>query len=74
MKFNIKEKFNDFVNNSKDYPFLAGFSVGFYAFVFYFSNNFDLVNSWQQTLFSFLVLLFFLQLFVFAIFKIISKK
>lgn len=49
MKFKLQKKINDFLNNSKDYPVLAGFSVGFYAFIFYFSNNFDLVNSWRQT-------------------------
>lgn len=73
MKFNIKEKFNDFVNNSKDYPVLAGFSVGFYAFVFYFSNNFDLVNSWQQTLVFLLNFIVFPTAMVFGIFKIIQK-
>lgn len=51
MKFNIKERINWFLNNSKDYPLLTGFSVGFYALVFYFSNNFDLVNSWSQLFF-----------------------
>lgn len=74
MKFNIKEKFNDFVNNSKDYPILAGFSVGFYAFVFYFSNNFDLVNSWQQTLVFILNFIVFPTVIVFGIFKIIQKS
>lgn len=42
---------NDFINNNKHYPILAGFSVGFYAIVFYFSTNFDLVNSLYQTTF-----------------------
>ena len=73
MKFNIKEKFKDFVNNSKDYPVLAGFSVGFYAFVFYFSNNFDLVNSWQQTLVFLLNFIVFPTAMVFGIFKFIQK-
>jgi hypothetical protein len=74
MKFNIKEKFNFFLNNSKDYPILAGFSVGFYAFVFYFSNNFDLVNSWQQTLVFLLNFIIFPTVLVFGIFKIIQKS
>jgi hypothetical protein len=73
MKFNIKEKLNAFLNNSKDYPILAGFSVGFYAFVFYFSNNFDLVNSWQQTLVFLLNFIVFPTAIVFGIFKIIQK-
>lgn len=74
MKFDIKEKFNDFLNNSKDYPVLAGFSVGFYAFVFYFSNNFDLVNSWQQTLVFLLNFIVFPTVIVFGIFKTIQKS
>jgi hypothetical protein len=74
MKFNIKEKFNFFLNNSKDYPVLAGFSIGFYAFVFYFSNNFDLVNSWQQTLVFLLNFIIFPTVLVFGIFKIIQKS
>ena len=74
MKFDIKEKFNDFLKNSKDYPILAGFSVGFYAFVFYFSNNFDLVNSWQQTLVFLLNFIVFPTVIVFGIFKIIQKS
>ena len=74
MKFNIKDKFNDFLNNSKDYPILAGFSIGFYAFVFYFSNNFDLVNSWQQTLVFLLNFIVFPTVIVFGIFKIIKKS
>lgn len=73
MKFNIKEKFNFFLNNAKDYPILAGFSFGFYAFVFYFSNNFDLVNSWQQTLFFLINFIVIPTAIVFLIFKIIQK-
>jgi hypothetical protein len=74
MKFNIKEKFNAFLNNSKNYPVLAGFSIGFYAFVFYFSNNFDLVNSWRQTLAFFLNFIVIPSAVVFGIFKIIQKS
>ncbi len=74
MKFNSKEKVNDFLNNSKDYPILAGFSVGFYAMVFYFSNNFDLVNSWQQSLFFFLYYIVFSVGIFFIISKILEKS
>lgn len=51
MKFNIKEKFNDFVNNSKDYPLLVGFVSGFYPLVFFYSNNFESINSLDHLLF-----------------------
>nr|WP_315145896.1 hypothetical protein [uncultured Flavobacterium sp.] len=74
MKFNVKEKFNHFLNNSKDYPILAGFSVGFYAMVFYFSNNFDLVNSWEQTLFFLVYYIGVSVTVIFSISKIIQKS
>jgi len=58
MKFNIKEKFNDFLNNSKDYPLLVGFIAGLYPMVFYCSNNYESINSYQHLVFfSFLFLL-----------------
>lgn len=74
MKFNIKEKFSDFVDNTKDYPLLSGFSVGFYAFVFYFSNNFDLVNSWNQVLFFFTYFIVFPSVTIFIIIKLLQKS
>ena len=74
MKFNVKDRFNDFLNNSKDYPILAGFSVGFYAMVFYFSNNFDLVNSWEQTLFFLVYYIVVSVAVIFSIAKIIQKS
>lgn len=49
-----------FLNNSKDYPLLAGFLAGYFPFIFYFSRNFDLVNSLGQ-------------LFIFTLFYIISS-
>lgn len=57
MKFNIKERFNDFLTNSKDYPLLVGFISGFYPMVFFYSNNYESINSFQHLLFfSFLFL------------------
>lgn len=55
MKFSIKEKFNDFLNNSKDYPLLVGFISGFYPMVFFYSNNYESINSYQH-LFYFIFL------------------
>jgi hypothetical protein len=58
MKFNLREKFDNFLNNTKDYPLLVGFVSGFYPMVFYYSNNFESKNSCHQLLFfSFLFLL-----------------
>ncbi len=51
MIFDLKNKFNTFINSDKDYPLLVGFISGFYPFVFYYSNNFEMVNSWQHFLF-----------------------
>lgn len=73
MKFKIKEKFNNFIDNPRDYPILTGFSIGFYAFTFYFSNNFDLVNSWQQIFFFFSYFIFLPSLTFFIIFKLLQK-
>jgi hypothetical protein len=59
MKFNFKEKVNDFLNDSKDYPILVGFFSGFYPLVYYYSNNYESINSYQHLLyfiFLFLVL------------------
>lgn len=49
----FRKKCTDFVNNNKEYPLLAGLSVGFYMILFYYSNNLELF-SWVQFL-SFLV-------------------
>lgn len=59
MKFNFKEKVNYFLNNSKDYPILVGFFSGFYPLVYYYSNNYESINSPEHFLyfiFLFLVL------------------
>ena len=47
----IRQKLLAFVESDKDVPLLAGFSVGFYMILFYYSKNFSLANSWQQLLF-----------------------
>lgn len=47
----IKEKLQAFIDSDKDVPVLAGFSVGFYMMLFYYSKNFALANSPEQFLF-----------------------
>lgn len=74
MKFNIKEKFNYFLKDTKDYPVLAAFNVGFYGFVFYFSNNFDSVNSWQQTFFFLFYFIIGSIILVFSVYKLVQKS
>jgi len=74
MNLKIKDKLNYFLKNDEDYPILSGFSVGFYAMVFYFSNNFDLVNSWEQTLIFLFYYIIVSVGVVFVISKIIEKS
>lgn len=47
----IRERLLNFINSPKDVPLLAGFSVGFYMLLFYYSRNFNLANSLNQFLF-----------------------
>lgn len=74
MKFRIREKFNDFLNNPKDYPVLAGFSVGLYCLVFYFSNNFASVNSWDHLFFYLFYYIFISIAVIFIFYKIFQKS
>lgn len=47
----LRLKLLEFIYSEKDVPILAGFSVGFYLLLFYYSKNFTLANSWLQLLF-----------------------
>lgn len=58
MYFNIKERLTDFLNNSKDYPLLVGFFSGFYPLVFFYSNNYESINSYQHFFFFCFLFLF----------------
>lgn len=69
----IKNKFNTFINGDKDYPLLVGFISGFYPFVFYYSNNFEMINSWQHFLFLSFLFLILPVVFVFATFKVFQS-
>lgn len=69
----MREKFNKFLKSPKEYPILAGFSVGYYALMFYFSNNFNLINSWSQ-FFYFSIYFILLPIVLFwGVFKLIQK-
>lgn len=72
MKFNIKEKFNDFLNNSKDYPLLVGFMAGFYPLVFFYSNNYESINSFKHLLFFILVFLIMPAIGTYVFYKIFN--
>jgi hypothetical protein len=47
----LRQKILGFINSPKDYPLLAGFSIGLYMMLFYYSRNFALANSVEQVLF-----------------------
>ncbi|MFI0490522.1 hypothetical protein [Flavobacterium sp.] len=73
MKFNIKEKFDNFLNNSKDYPLLVGFVSGFYPMIFYYSNNFESINSWSHLAFFTLVFLVIPSFGTWFLFKLLDS-
>jgi hypothetical protein len=72
MKFNIKERFNHFINGSKDYPLLVGFLSGFYPMVFYYSNNFESINSIEHLVFFSFLFLFTPTIAIFLVYNILS--
>ncbi|PKA83615.1 hypothetical protein ATE92_1775 [Ulvibacter sp. MAR_2010_11] len=43
-----RHSFTNFLNNTRPYPILAAVGAGLYPYLFYFSNNFELVNSWSH--------------------------
>lgn len=48
-----------FINSTKEIPVISGIAAGLYPILFYFTNNFSLVNSWNHVgyfVFFFLVL------------------
>jgi len=47
----LRLKILTFIYSSKDVPFLAGFSIGLYMILYYYSKNLGLANSLQQLLF-----------------------
>ena len=47
----IRQRLLGFIYSEKDTPLLAGFSVGFYVLLFYYSKNFAIANSFVQLTF-----------------------
>jgi hypothetical protein len=37
-----------FINTDKQYPLIAAIAAGLYPFLFYYSNNYTLLNSWSR--------------------------
>jgi hypothetical protein len=68
----IREKILAFINSPKDVPVLAGFSLGFYMLLFYYSKNFSLANSLHQFLFFFSYYILLPVVVLYAGYKIIG--
>lgn len=72
MKLGSKQKFNDFLINSKDYPLLVGFVSGFYPLVFFYSNNYESINSGQHLLFFSFLFLVVPSIGTYVLYKIVN--
>ncbi|MCO6148636.1 sulfatase-like hydrolase/transferase [Flavobacterium sp. NRK1] len=44
----IRDKIENFLNNDKDYPVITAIVIGIYPLLFYYSNNYPRINSWQH--------------------------
>jgi hypothetical protein len=47
----LRQKILQFVNEPKDVPLLAGFVIGIYMLLYYYSSNMALANSWLRLAF-----------------------
>ncbi len=47
----MKKRIGNFLKNKHNLPLIAGLASGLYPWAFYFSNNFDFVNSWEHFFF-----------------------
>lgn len=69
----IKDKIIIFFNNSKDYPFLVGFFSGFYPLVFFYSNNYESINSLKHFIFFVFLFLLLPSIVAFVLYKVFSN-
>lgn len=66
-----------FISNNKQYPVIAAISAGLYPILFYFTNNYTIVNTWSHVGFfilSFLIIPIIVFLFLNYIFKVPALK
>ncbi len=47
----LRNKFLQFINSEKETPLLAGIAAGLYPILFYYNNNYPMVNSVEHVLF-----------------------
>ncbi len=57
---------NNFLENKKQYPVLAAIAAGLYPILFYFTNNYTIVNTWSHVGY-FLVMFLCLPIVVFIV-------
>ena len=69
----LKEKIKTFTGGPKDVPVLVGFISGLYPLLFFYSNNYPAVNSWQQLAFFIAVFLLLPIVLVLAGYAVFSK-
>ncbi len=70
----IKDYLHDFLNNSKDYPFIYAVAVGLYPILFYYSNNYTLVNSWRHLVYFIIMFIGIPMILFFVINKLTNLK
>ena len=69
----IRNILRNFLKGEKEYPVIAAIAAGLYPILFYYSNNFTLVDSWWHLLY-FLGFFLVVPILVFSMVYFISKK
>lgn len=69
----LRQKIFTFIYSPKGAPLLAGFAVGWYMILYYYSKNFDLANSLQQFLFFTAYYMLLPMVVFYAGFKVFSR-
>ena len=69
----LKKHIIDFIDNKKDAPFFAGLVLGLTPLLFYYSNNYWQVNSWQHVVFFFLTVVGFFCILFLMVYYVFNK-
>ncbi|NND61653.1 MAG: hypothetical protein HKN48_00510, partial [Flavobacteriaceae bacterium] len=51
------KKLTQYFSNNRSYPILTALAAGLYPLLFYYSNNFTLINSWGHLVYFLIVFL-----------------
>lgn len=63
-----------FIKNRKLFPVFVGFASGIYPIIFYYSNNYSLINSWKHLGFFICLFLFVPMVTCYVGYRIFSKE